>query len=96
MKITKVECIPLSVPTPMRGPSTAGNILFVKVSTDEGLVGYADAGMVSQDIVISMIKFLGTGAYRRQPSRQGVDHGEAQRCDPLCLGGVIPGGRLHD
>jgi L-alanine-DL-glutamate epimerase-like enolase superfamily enzyme len=56
MKITKVECIPLSVPTPMRGPGTAGNILFVRVSTDEGLVGYADAGMVSQDIVTSMIK----------------------------------------
>ena len=56
MKITQIECVPLSVPTPMRGPNAAGNILFVKLHTDEGLVGYADAGMVSQDIVVSMIR----------------------------------------
>ena len=56
MKITQIECIPLSIPTPMRGANTAGNALFVKLHTDEGLVGYADAGMVSQDIVVSMIK----------------------------------------
>jgi len=56
VKITKIECIPLSLPTPMRGPKTTGNILFIKMHTDGGLVGYADAGMVSQDIVCSMIK----------------------------------------
>ncbi len=56
MKITKIDCIPLSVPTPMRGANTSASVLFVKLHTDDGLVGYADAGMVSQDIVISMIK----------------------------------------
>ena len=56
MKITHIECIPLSVPTPMRGEGAAGNILMVKIHTDEGLTGIADAGGVNQDIVISMIK----------------------------------------
>ncbi|MEE8419451.1 MAG: mandelate racemase/muconate lactonizing enzyme family protein [Dehalococcoidales bacterium] len=56
MKITGIECVPLSVPTPMRGEGTAGNILLVKLHTDEGLTGIADAGGVNQDIVVSMIK----------------------------------------
>ena len=56
MKITNIECLPLSVPTPMRGEGTTGNILMVKIHTDEGVTGIADAGGVNQDIVISMIK----------------------------------------
>ncbi len=56
MKITKIECVPLSIPTPMRGEGRSGNILLVKLHTDEGLTGMADAGGVHQDIVISMVK----------------------------------------
>ncbi|MEK7354362.1 MAG: hypothetical protein AABZ77_07650, partial [Chloroflexota bacterium] len=56
MKITQIECIPISAPSPMRGPSAVSNILLVKLHTDEGLVGIADAGGVNQDIVILMIK----------------------------------------
>lgn len=56
MKITHIECIPISAPTPMRGPNTASNIVLVKLHTDEGLVGIADAGSVNQDVVIAMIK----------------------------------------
>ncbi len=53
MKITKMECVPLSVPSPMRGPNAVGNILFVKLHTDDGLVGYADAGgATDQDIAM--------------------------------------------
>ena len=40
----------------MRGPKVLNNVLFVKVHTDEGIVGYADAGQVNQDIVTAMIK----------------------------------------
>ncbi len=56
MKITKIECVPLSVPSPMRGPKSVSSVLFVRMHTDTGLVGYADAGMVNQDVVTSMIK----------------------------------------
>ena len=56
MKITKIECVPLSLPTPMRGKDRFGNILLVKIHTDEGLVGIGDAGGVNQDIVTAMIK----------------------------------------
>ncbi len=56
MKITEIECIPLSLPSLMRGPRVLNNVLFVKVHTDEGIVGYADAGQVNQDIVTTMIK----------------------------------------
>ncbi|HEY96051.1 MAG TPA: mandelate racemase/muconate lactonizing enzyme family protein [Dehalococcoidia bacterium] len=56
MKITKVECVPLSIPTPMRGEGRAGNILLVKLHTDEGLVGIGDAGGVNQEIVVEMVK----------------------------------------
>lgn len=56
MKITHIECVPLSVPTPMRGEGTKGNLLFVKIHTDEGVTGYADAGGVNQEVVTNMIK----------------------------------------
>ncbi len=56
MKITQIECLPLSVPSPMRGPNAVGNILLVKIHTDEGITGIADAGGVNQDIVTLMIK----------------------------------------
>jgi L-alanine-DL-glutamate epimerase-like enolase superfamily enzyme len=56
MKITKIECIPLSIPTPMRGEGRSGDILLVKIHTDEGITGIGDAGGVHQDIVTLMIK----------------------------------------
>src|SRR3990172_425594 len=56
MKITQIECLPISAPSPMRGPNAASNILLVKLHTDEGLVGIGDAGGVNQDIVVSMIR----------------------------------------
>lgn len=60
MKITKIECIPISLPRPP--PSTRGNnIVIVKMYTDEGIVGVADGGeyMASfggQDIVMALIR----------------------------------------
>ncbi len=72
MKITKIDCLPLSVPTPMRGPKTSASVLFVKLYTDEGLVGYADAGMVSQDIVISMIKSWAPALIGANPLDRGL------------------------
>ncbi|MFC2071076.1 mandelate racemase/muconate lactonizing enzyme family protein, partial [Chloroflexota bacterium] len=56
MKITKIECLPLSVPSPMRGEGRVSNVLLVKLHTDEGITGIADAGGVNQDAVIVMIK----------------------------------------
>jgi L-alanine-DL-glutamate epimerase-like enolase superfamily enzyme len=55
MKITKIECIPLSIPSKRQG-GRVGNILLVKLHTDEGITGMADAGGVDQDAVIMMIK----------------------------------------
>ena len=56
MKITKIECVPLSIPTPMRGKDRFGNILLVKIHTDEGIIGIGDAGGVNQEAIIMMIK----------------------------------------
>lgn len=56
MKITQIECVPLSVPSPMRGPNAASHIVLVKLHTDEGFVGLGDAGTGNQDIIITMIK----------------------------------------
>jgi L-alanine-DL-glutamate epimerase-like enolase superfamily enzyme len=56
MKITRIECVPLSLPTPMRGKDRFGNILLVKIHTDEGITGIGDAGGVNQEIVTAMIK----------------------------------------
>ncbi len=74
MKITKLECIPFSKPSkgPPRGaiPAKPGQRalkpgprgLFLKMYTDEGIVGYGDAGMASLgyagDTVDSMIGYL--------------------------------------
>jgi L-alanine-DL-glutamate epimerase-like enolase superfamily enzyme len=61
MKITKIECIPISLPRPP--PSTRGNnIVLVKMHTDEGIVGVADGGEYlkafgDQDIVMALIKY---------------------------------------
>lgn len=61
MKITKIECIPLSLPRP--APSRRGNnIVLVKMYTDEGIVGVADGGEYlkafgDQDIVMTLIKY---------------------------------------
>jgi L-alanine-DL-glutamate epimerase-like enolase superfamily enzyme len=61
MKITKIECIPLSLPRP--APSKRGNnIVLVKMHTDEGIVGVADGGEYAkafgdQDIVMLLIKY---------------------------------------
>ena len=56
MKITQIECVPLSVPSPMRGEGSFGNILLVKIHTDEGITGIGDAGGVNQEAIIMMIK----------------------------------------
>ncbi len=80
MKMTQIECIPLSLPSPMRGPHVPNNVLFVKLHTDEGLVGYADAGQVNQDIVVSMIKtwerdLIGANPLDRGPIMAKVSRG---------------------
>ena len=55
MKITEIECIPLSVP--LKGqPGRLNNTLLIKINTDEGITGLGDGGLVSQDIVTMMVK----------------------------------------
>jgi L-alanine-DL-glutamate epimerase-like enolase superfamily enzyme len=56
VKITEIECIPLSLPTPMRGEGTAGRMLLIKIHTDEGIYGIGDAGGVNQEAIILMLK----------------------------------------
>ncbi|MFC1949769.1 mandelate racemase/muconate lactonizing enzyme family protein [Chloroflexota bacterium] len=56
MKITQIECVPISVPSSMRGEGRVSNVLLVKLHTDEGITGMADAGGVNQDAVIVMVK----------------------------------------
>ena len=57
MKITQIECIPLSLPRKMKGENARpGDILLVKIHTDEGITGIGDAGGVNQDFITMMIK----------------------------------------
>ncbi len=56
MKITEIECVPLSLPSPMRGKGRLNDVLLVKIHTDEGITGIADAGQVNQETIIMMIK----------------------------------------
>jgi L-Ala-D/L-Glu epimerase len=72
MKITEIECIPLSLPTPMRGEGTAGRLLLVKVHTDEGLVGIGDAGGVNQDAIVLMIKSWAPDLIGANPLDRGL------------------------
>jgi L-alanine-DL-glutamate epimerase-like enolase superfamily enzyme len=53
MKITQVECVPLTLPSSL-GRTT--NVLLVKIHTDEGFTGIGDGGGVSQELVTTMIK----------------------------------------
>jgi L-alanine-DL-glutamate epimerase-like enolase superfamily enzyme len=60
MKITKIECIPLSLAPP--SSRRTNNIVLVKLHTDEGITGVADGGEYAkafgdQDIVMSLIKY---------------------------------------
>ena len=45
MKITEIECVPISAPSPMRGEGRTSNILLVKIHTDEGITGIGDGGV---------------------------------------------------
>ncbi len=72
MKITQVECIPLSVPSPMRGEGRASNVVLVKLHTDEGITGMADAGGVNQDAVIVMVKSWETFLIGANPLDIGI------------------------
>ncbi len=57
MKITFIDCLPLSLPRKMHGEGARkGDILLVKIHTDEGIVGIGDAGGVNQDAVTLLIK----------------------------------------
>src|ERR1017187_5355645 len=60
MKITKVECIPVTVPLPMQGPKSFLNEVVIKIHTDEGFVGVADSGACYpkgvQDVIGVLIK----------------------------------------
>jgi L-alanine-DL-glutamate epimerase-like enolase superfamily enzyme len=52
MKITRLECLPLSLP-PKDRPS---RILLVKIHTDEGITGFGDAGGVNDEAAVMMFK----------------------------------------
>src|SRR5512139_3664326 len=56
MKITKVECIPISFPRRFPGvEAQKGAVgmpsLFVKVHTDEGIVGMGETGHIAADYI---------------------------------------------
>ena len=52
MKITKVECYPISYPRIRPGAETMGMPrVFVKVHTDEGIVGMGETGHVAADYI---------------------------------------------
>jgi L-alanine-DL-glutamate epimerase-like enolase superfamily enzyme len=56
MKITRVECIPISFPRRVPGvEATKGQVgmpsLFVKVHTDEGIVGMGETGHIAADYI---------------------------------------------
>lgn len=52
MKITKVECYPVSYPRIRPGADTMGMpSVFVKVHTDEGIVGMGETGHVAADYI---------------------------------------------
>jgi L-alanine-DL-glutamate epimerase-like enolase superfamily enzyme len=57
MKITKVECTPLSLPREGQGPT---NVVLTKIFTDEGVVGVADSGATYpagvQDAIMLLVK----------------------------------------
>jgi L-alanine-DL-glutamate epimerase-like enolase superfamily enzyme len=54
MKITTIECVPLSLPRKMKGENARpGNVLLVKINTDEGITGMGDAGGVNNEIRFS-------------------------------------------
>ncbi len=72
MKITSIECIPLSLPTPMRGEGRFGNILLTKIHTDEGITGIGDAGGVNQEAIIMMIKAWAPFLIGANPLDRGV------------------------
>ncbi len=63
MKITKIECYPISLPRP--APSNRANdIVLTKIYTDEGITGVADGGehlnaFGGQEIVMALIKSWG-------------------------------------
>ena len=55
MKITEIECVPISLP--LKGqPGRLNDLLLIKIHTDEGITGIGDGGLVSQDIVTMMVK----------------------------------------
>ncbi len=72
MKITSIECVPLSLPTPMRGEGRFGNILLAKIHTDEGITGIGDAGGVNQEAIIMMIKAWAPFLIGANPLDRGV------------------------
>ncbi len=55
MKIREIECVPITLP--LKGqPGRVNDLLMVKIHTDEGITGIGDGGLVSQDIVVNLIK----------------------------------------
>jgi L-alanine-DL-glutamate epimerase-like enolase superfamily enzyme len=60
MKITKIECFPISLPRPPPSKRT-NKLVLIKIYTDEGIVGVAEGGEYisspnDQDIVMLIIK----------------------------------------
>ena len=66
MKITEIECIPISVPLKSQ-PGRLNNTLLIKISTDEGITGIGDGGLDSQDIVTMMVNLEAVGSLFNYP-----------------------------
>jgi L-alanine-DL-glutamate epimerase-like enolase superfamily enzyme len=57
MKITKVECMPLSLAR--KGGGMGSNVVLMKIHTDEGIMGVAEGGTCGQDSVMAAMKTMG-------------------------------------
>jgi L-alanine-DL-glutamate epimerase-like enolase superfamily enzyme len=69
MKITQIECVPLTLPSSL---GRTNSVLLVKLHTDEGFTGIGDGGGVNQDIVTAMVKSWEPFIIGANPLNRGV------------------------
>jgi len=83
MKISKIECIPISLPRPPPSQRTS-KVVLVKLYTDEGIVGVAEGGEYintpfDQEIVILMIRswepvLIGANPFNKELILSKINH----------------------
>ena len=79
MKITRIECIPITIPIKSRvvmsgGPLLGSTLVLVKMHTDEGITGIADSGGTSELEANCQNVGPGTGSISVDPLILSVDY----------------------